>query len=249
MTSLRLEFKKIKRKHFPLIVLGTIGLQCLWLLWSFRNATPAALAQGYTSCFYQLPIINAIILPLFISVLVSRLCDLEHKGHGLKALLPIQKAGRLFDAKFICTACYLFMALVLQTAIIYVLGMVIGFTDQPLIIDFTIYFISQFLVSLFVTALIQIVALKFVNQFIPLIVGLISGFLGLTSMFFPGWLMRFVPSAYYGLLSNIQMDWNRSTRVVTYFHGNYSVPDFILIIGMLAIVYLSGRYFFTRREV
>jgi hypothetical protein len=160
----------------------------------------------------------------------------------------MQKPDSLFNAKLVFTSVYLLVILVVQMLAILVIGHIKGFLDTPFVSDFVFYFLSQFFVSLFLALLIQILALRFVNQFVPIIAGLIAGFLGLMSMFFPPWVMRLVPSAYYGLLSTVHMDWNRTTRIVNYFHAPFSWVDFSVLLLMLILLYLLGRNRFTHRE-
>ncbi len=50
------------------------------------------------------------------------------------------------------------------------------------------------LCSLFLALFLQILALRYVNQFIPLAAGLITGFLGLMAMFFPAWSCGLCPA-------------------------------------------------------
>lgn len=80
MNALRLEFYKAHRKRYWLIVAAMTGAQALWLIWAMRRMDADGLAQGYLECLYQFPILNSIVLPVMISVLVSRMCDIEHKG-------------------------------------------------------------------------------------------------------------------------------------------------------------------------
>ena len=79
--------------------------------------------------------------------------------------------------------------------------------------------------------------------------GAVYGFLGLMSMFFPPAVMRLSPAAYYGLLSNVRMVWDRDTRVVTYFRQPFSWSDLGLVAAAMAALYLWGRRDFVNREV
>lgn len=249
MKALRLEFYKSHRKKLWLVAFLMVTVQGLWLLWAMRGIDAKKLSQGYLSCLYQFPLLNAIVLPVLISVLVSRICDIEHKGDTLKELFTMQSAGSIFDAKVICCAIYTALAVALQIVVILVVGHIKNFGDTPIRSDFLLYFFSQFSVSLFLVILIQIFALKFVNQFIPLVVGLVSGFLGLMAMYFPLWVTRIVPSAYYGLLSTVRMDWDRETRIVNYLHSSFSLKDCLILIGVMIILYIFGRKIFTKKEV
>lgn len=249
MNTLRLEFYKARRKHYWLVVASVIGAQVLWLAWAMRSKEAHDLAEGYVDCLYQLPLLNSIVLPVMIAVLVSRMCDIEHKGGALKKLLTMQPSGALFDAKFLCAAIHLAAAIGIQIAVIFLIGHAKGFGSAPLTVDFFLYFVSQMLSSLFLSLFLQILALRYVNQFIPMSAGLITGFLGLTAMFFPPWVMRLVPSAYYGLLSTVQMHWEKGVDFVEFYRVPFPTADCALLTVAFVILYWFGRKNFEKREV
>ncbi|MEL7567239.1 MAG: ABC transporter permease [Dehalobacterium sp.] len=249
MNALRLEFYKARRKHYWLIVAAMTGTQAMWLIWAMRSMDTRDLAQGYLNCLYQFPILNSIVLPVMIAVLVSRMCDIEHKGGALKMLFTMQPPSTLFTAKFLCAGIHLAGAVGFQTAVILLMGHAMGFSSAPPAADFVMYFASQLLCSLFLELFLQILALRYINQFIPLVAGLITGFLGLMAMFFPAWVMRLVPSAYYGLLSTVHMDWDRATGIVTYYQITFPIADCALLTAALAILYWFGHKNFAKKEV
>jgi len=249
MNALRLEFYKARRKHYWLIVAAMTGTQALWLMRAMRRMDAHGLVQGYLNCLYQFPMLNSIVLPVMIAALVSRMCDVEHKGGALKVLFTMQPSGILFDAKFFCAGIHLAAAVGFQIAVILLLGRAKGFGAAPPTTDLILYFASQLLCSLFLALFLQILALRYINQFIPLVAGLITGFLGLMAMFFPVWVMRLVPSAYYGLLSTVHMDWNRAAGIVTYYRVPFPIADCALLLAALAILYWFGRKSFANREV
>lgn len=249
MRGLRLEFHKARRKRYWLIVAAMSGMQALWLIWAFRRMDAHGLAQGYLNSLYQFAMLNSIVLPVMTAVLVSRMCDIEHKGSALKVLFTMQSSGVLFDAKFLCAGIHLAAAVGFQTAVILLMGRVKGFASPTPAADFVLYFGSQLLCSLFLALFLQIIALRYVNQFIPLAAGLIIGFLGLMAMFFPAWVMRLVPSAYYGLLSTVRLDWDRAAGIATYYRAPFPIADGALLTAALAILYWFGRKSFVKREV
>ena len=215
---LSVEWKKARRRRLWLPVAALVAMQGLWLAWAVRGMDMQEAAQGYLGCLYQLPMMNAIVMPVAAAVLVSRLCDMEHRGDTFKQLFTMVGAWK-------------------------------GFTDVLTAGDALCYLGGQFLVSLFLALLLEVLALRYKNQFIPLAAGLILGFLGLMSMFFPPAVMRLSPAAYYGLLSNVRMVWDQDTRVVTYFRQPFSWGDLGLLAAAMAVLYLWGRRDFVNREV
>ena len=249
MKALYLEMYKCRRRRMPLIVLAMMCLVCLWMLWALRDLSVAELGQGYRNMLYQLPLLNAIVLPVLICVVVSRLCDMEHKGAGWKQLRTMEEAGQLYTAKLACAALHIAAAVGIELGFMLVYGKYRGFSDLPGAGTFLLYFTGQFLTSLFLILVIQGVAVRYVNQFVPLVAGLIAGFLGLMSMFFSPWVMRLVPSAYYGLLSTVRMDWNRLARTVHYYDVGFSWPDCLALLAACIAAYCIGRKGFENSEI
>ena len=175
---LSVEWRKARRRRLWLPVAALVAMQGLWLAWAVRGMDAAEAAQGYLGCLYQLPMMNAIVMPVAAAVLVSRLCDMEHRGDAFKQLFTMQPAHGLFDAKLVLGGAWLLAAVVGQLAAIRLVGSWKGFTDALTTGDVLCYLGGQFLVSLFLALLLQVLALRFKNQFIPLAAGLILAFWG-----------------------------------------------------------------------
>ena len=249
MKTFLIECYKARRRRLGLIVLAMAAVAFLWMSVGLRKMDDADRAMGYACCLYQAPLLNAILLPVFIGVLVTRQCDMEHKGNALKALFTMEKPESLFTAKFVLTGLYLLLAVALQAASFLLTGGIYGFTEALPVADLLLYVLSQWLVSLFLALVIQILSLRYVNQFIPLVAGLIGGFLGLMALFFPPSIMRLVPSAYYGLLSTVRMNWDPAARFSEFYYVPFSVHDLLLLMAVGAAVFTAGILRFRKREV
>ena len=126
---LSVEWRKARRRRLWLPVAALVAMQGLWLAWAVRGMDAAEAAQGYLGCLYQLPMMNAIVMPVAAAVLVSRLCDMEHRGDTFKQLFTMQPAHGLFDAKLVLGGAWLLAAVVGQLAAIRLVGSWKGFTD------------------------------------------------------------------------------------------------------------------------
>ena len=248
MKDLHLEFYKAKRKHLWFIMVVMLLLELLWVFWSLASAN-IDINQGFASLFYRLPMINAIILPILIAILVSRMCDMEHTGSMLKELFTMQKASNLFNAKFACIAIVLLVAMALQVIVMLGISNIYGYTDIPTVFELFMFLVSQYIVCVFIILLVQIVSLKFKNQFVPLATGLLLSLLGLFAMFFPPAVMRFVPSSYFALLSITDMEWDPVTRVITFLQHRFSWIDFAILIAAGIVLYLVSHRVFVKKEV
>jgi hypothetical protein len=249
MKELAMEFQKIRRRKLWLTVAVMLGAQCLWGFWSFRNIAPQRLYQGFRMCLYHFPMLNAIMMPVIIAVVASRLCDVEHKGQTLKLLQTVMPAGRLFDAKFLCGALYIIAAGLAQVIMIIIIGNVNGFLE-PLPADrLFFYLVFTTAVNLTILVLQQVLSLLFVNQMVPLAVGLIGSFAGLFSMFFPQGFQKLILWGYYGVMIQVGMNWDKDTRIVDLYYVPIDWTGFLLLGMMFVVIYMAGRMIFVRKEL
>lgn len=249
INSLQAELLKLKRKHILLIGLGMILVELLWLTIAMHFNDSNYTINGYQTFLYQLPLLNALIFPVIIGVLTSRICDLEHKGSCLKFLFTMQKKADLFNIKFFILSEYIIVIVLFQVMFLYFLGFTEGFLDEFQILGFTMYIISQTTTSIFIMSILLILALNFNNQFIPFITGIIIGFLGFMAAFFPPMIMRIVPSSYYMLLSTVAMDWDVETRIVSYYNIDFNISYLIILIIVILCIFTFSKYYFKRKEV
>ena len=95
MKTLRLEFYKTKRRKVWLTMFALLSVQLLWGLWSMSNPKEWELQSGWMSLLYFLSLLDGIMVPTMMSVLASRLADIEHKGNTYKQLETLRSAGGL----------------------------------------------------------------------------------------------------------------------------------------------------------
>ncbi|AGL01722.1 ABC transporter permease [Desulfoscipio gibsoniae] len=249
MKALAMEFQKTRRRKVWLIVAALIFVQILWALWAFRNMDARDLSQGWMYCLYQFPMLNSIMMPVIAAVVASRLCDVEHKGQTLKLLETVMPAGKLFDAKFQCGALYMLVTVVLQVIFIVISGYTKGFEGDAPLDKLFYYLLFTTAVNLTVLLLQQVLSLLFVNQMVPLTVGLIGGFAGLFILFFPQSLERLFLWGYYGVLMFVRMDWDKTTRIIDFYYVPIDWLGFITLAVMFCAIYMIGRTLFVRKEM
>ena len=73
------------------------------------------LANGYSALLYSLPIIEAILMPVLMAVLASRLWDMEIKGNTAKLLYTLQSRRSLFAGKAVFGVLEVLLVTVLET--------------------------------------------------------------------------------------------------------------------------------------
>jgi hypothetical protein len=249
MKALAMEFQKIHRRRVWLIVAALILVQLLWALWALRYMDARDLQQGWAYCLYSFPVLNSIMMPVIAAIVASRLCNVEHKGQTLKLLETVMPAGKLFDVKFLCGALYMLSVTVLQLLIIIISGYVKGFAGLAPFSMLGYYLLFTTAVNLTILLLQQVLSLLFVNQMVPLAVGLVGGFVGFFIMYLPQGIARLFLWGYYGVLMFVRMDWDRATRITDFYYVPIDWSGFIALVVMFCTIYIIGRALFVRKEM
>lgn len=247
--ALAAEFYKVRRRKVWLIVMALVGVQIMWMIWSCRYINAQELKQGWMHFLYQFPMLNAIMMPVTAAVVASKLSDTEHKGNTLKLLKTIMPAGRLFDAKFLCGSFYMVIIVVFQVLAMIAVGHVKCFYGAVPASMFGYYFLFTAAVNLTILLLQQVLSLMFVNQMVPLSIGLIGGLGGLYTMFFSRSVQKFILWAYYCVFALAGMDWNASTRVCRYYWMSVNWYGLIVLAVVFFVIYIVGRSMFIRKEI
>lgn len=247
--ELKAESMKQKGKRNLLVPLAFLMLVFFWTLFLLKGIKPEELPFGYSSLLYQYPVMNAILVPLMISVTASRICDMEVKGDTMKILFTLEKRGHFFDCKFLTGMKYLFLFFAGQTALLPVFGKLFGFTQEIPWKHFFLFFISSLSVGTALLLLQEILSLFSHNQILPLIVGLAGSFLGLFSLFFPQNIMKLVLWGYFAVFSTTGMNWDKTTRISTYYEIPFPVSTFLLFLIFCAAAFLLCRALIQKKEV
>lgn len=245
----RAEKQKLRKRYIWVCPLAFLGILLLWLLWMFRNADARTLAQGYTSLFYQLPMINAILMPILLAVIASRLCDMEIKGHTLKLLYTLQKRNSFYHCKYLFGIKYLAFFVFGEFLLILLTGKVFSFTETFPVKEGLLYLLTNLVTGMILLGIQQTASLLSDNQIFPLALGLVGSFLGLFSMFFPKAVSRFIIWGYFAMFTPIGMSWDSQTRITDYYAIPFPLTQFLLFCAFGIILYFTGKYLCSRKEV
>lgn len=250
MITLKTEFLKLKRRKIGLTMLVLISVQLAWFLWSTNNPDERELAQGWMDLLYTLPLLNVIMMPTFMSVLASRLSDLEHKGNTYKQLKTLRRPNILFNAKVVCGLFFVAAISIGQILFLLVLGYCHHYTGNPDMHYYILALVLNFACCLSLYLLQLDLSLIFFNQMIPLVIGLCGSLLGLILMYIK--MYSFLPWGGFLSCALVGMDWNIETRVVTLFYREHSIIEYCAV-GMvfiwIVVFYTAGKIAFTHKEV
>ena len=249
MITIQMEFKKIKRKKIGLTMCALVSVMFAWLLWAMRKPDEQELLQGWLGLLQTQPLICAIMMPTFMSVLASRLADIEHKGNTYKQMKTLRTAGTLYHAKVLCGFLFILLITVADYLFLLLLGYHHGYAASPNPKAYLFSFVLQIVCCLSLYLLQLDLSMLFFNQMIPLVVGLCGSLLGVVLMFIR--MYSFLPWG--GFLSSaiVLMDWNPDTRVIDYYYREFSPVELCaltMIFIWIVVFYTAGRILFTRKE-
>ena len=181
MKLLKLEFFKCRRRKILLVCAAVLAAELLWFGMYLTRQDAEDLIQGWMLLFYNLALIDAIILPISVATISSRNCELEHKGASLKLLETMVTPGRLYGAKLAWGALVLAALLIVRTGAFAVMGVVADFHGAIPWGRFAIFTAISWAVSMMVYALQQGLSLRFQNQAVALVAGIFGSFVGTMS--------------------------------------------------------------------
>lgn len=244
------EYRKTRRRYLLLFVLGISAVALMWALQG--KLSEDAREQGWDMLLFQMPLINALILPMMAMLLTSRLGDLEHKNCMLKQLCCIAERGKLYDAKLFYGFGLMLFGILIQWCCIILDGFFRHhFGGSFPAKEYLLLLLFTLAPSTAVYVLQHTVAMCSEKPAVPYIVGIIGEFFGVLSMFLPQypWLRRGILWGYYGVLMFINQNYDRATRTATYYKVDIDRGGFATIVIVTIVIYLAGRRAFCKKEL
>ena len=243
------EYQKTKRRYLLTFVLGMSAVALLWAV--SGKLSEDALEKGWYMQLYQMPLTNALMLPIMAMLLTSRLGDLEHKNGMLKQLCCMVERGKLYDAKLLYGLFLMLVGILIQWLGIIANGLFWRhFGGGFLLKEYVLLLLFTIAPTLAIYVLLHTVAMCCVRPAVPYIVGIIGEFLGVLSMLLPYTeLIKGTPWGYYGDLMMIRAEYDRQTRISTYFYREIDWAGFAEIIIITIVIYAVGRSCFCRKEM
>lgn len=244
-----LEFYKIRHKKILLMI---VFLLCIELFWAFM-AGSISLSRDPDAVSWEVIItfitqMNGLFLPILTAVVVSRICDMEHKGNTWKMLMTASvKREQIYAAKYTCACLLILFVIVLQLVATVVFCQSKSVTS-PIPWELLIQTAMGTLVtSMAVIALQQWISLAITNQAFALCLGMLGGFIGITASLFPGMVRYFFIWSYYNELSPIVMRYIDSS--VVYVTRGLSFPFAGGLLLFSVLLYTVGNFYVCRKEV
>lgn len=232
--------------------LAVTGMLWAWIFSGRLNED--MLRVGWMNFLYQLPLANAVFMPLLGMIVSSQLCDIEHKGNMLRVLAVVMDKGRIYDIKLAVGMTLMMLSVLLSWAATIVFGYAKGFAGDVPVRLYLLYLLFTAAPTAAVYIFQHTLALCLPNQAAAFFVGIIGAFAGLFSMFLPQfpWLRKSLLWGYYGALQFVGLfGWSPETRYRDAYFEVLKIdwPAFAVLIGACLVMYLAGRAFFVKKEV
>lgn len=249
---LQCEFRKTRGRYIFITAIVITVIQLCWAL--YGKYGDFMLENGWMAFLYQLPLVNAIFMPILSVIVSSRLCDIEHKGAMLKSLAVITEKGKIYDAKFIYGLSITLFCNIVSWAVTIIGGYVIGFHGGVPIKLYLLYLLFTVTPTIAIYIFQHTLSLLFKNQAVTFFAGIIGTFGGLFSMFLPQlpWMRKSLIWGYYGVLQFVGLfGWTSETR---YTNARFEVMGFdwnwfCVLIVVSIVMYIIGRKLFCGKEV
>ena len=249
MRTLKLEFYKIRRKKIIPMLLLLLAAEMLWaLLSNSMNVSRNPDQAVWESILFTAASMNGLFMPLMTAIVVSRLCDMEHKGATWKLLAALNVGrGRLYAAKYACAGILLLAAAAAQAVLIAIYGLAKGFPGGIPVAWLLRFIGGTMLATLAVAALQQWVAMAVRNQAFALCLGMLGSFAGLAAALFPAGVRRLLIWSYYLDLAPVTYRYADSAGVYAAQPWNAGLAGAALAAAFLC--YAAGSFHAARNEI
>ena len=231
------EIQKVHRRHDIWICLLVSIIMVVWV-GGLAPSDPEELENAYSALFYSIPVIDSIVMPVFMAVLASRLWDMEIKGNTTKLLYTLQSRRSLFKGKMIFGVMEIFLTVFMEMGAVLLLGKIHGYTEAFPERQFLYLTVCTTVVGLMLFLSEFLIMLIWNNPIPALCVGIVGALLGLFSAFMPPIVSYFVQWGYFIPLSSYEVaKWDQATHTVTYGTRNFNW-------GLLAFTFALAALFF-----
>ncbi|MFS0859353.1 ABC transporter permease [Paenibacillus taichungensis] len=249
MKALSLEYFKIRRKKIWVMLTLFLAAEMIWASMSMSiSISRSAANASWEALIFSIASMNGLFLPIISAIVVSRICDMEHKGNTWKMLMTTNTGrNHVYTAKYICANSLILYGIIAQAVFIVGFGLSKNISG-PLPLSLLVQFAAgTLLTTLAITALQQWLSLTVRNQAFALCLGMLGGFIGTTSGLFPASIRHLFIWSYYMDLNPVTYIYSASSG--TYVSGMLPVGLLIAALLMAAIFYFAGNIHASRQEI
>ncbi|WP_440706431.1 ABC transporter permease [Heyndrickxia oleronia] len=247
--TLGLEYFKIRRKKIWVMILLFLIVEMLWAFMSISRSIASNPDHAiWESVIFNVSSMNGLFMPIISAIVVSRICDMEHKGSTWKMLIATNVSrSHLYVAKYICANSLLLFGIFAQTVLMIMFGLINDFPGSPPIEFFTQFILGTLLTTLAVTALQQWISLAIKNQAFALCLGMLGGFIGMAAGLIPAALRHIFIWSYY--LDTSPVTYRFAGSSGTYVVQPVDNEIVVAALIMTVLLYIAGDFYVNRQEI
>ncbi|MBE9916938.1 ABC transporter permease subunit [Paenibacillus donghaensis] len=247
--ALSLEYYKIRRKRVWGMLTLFLAAEMVWAALSISiSISRSADNAAWEALIFSLSSMNGLFLPIISAIVVSRICDMEHKGNTWKMLMTTHLGLKhVYAAKYVCANSLILYGIIAQALFITGFGLYKSIPG-PLPLSLLLHYVAgTLLTTLIITALQQWLSLTVKNQAFALCLGMLGGFIGTAASLFPAGIRHLLVWSYYMDLGPITYIYEASSG--SYVQQPLSSGQWIAAICLIAICYLAGNAHVSRQEI
>src|SRR5690625_275086 len=171
------EYFKIRRKKIWIMIVLFLTIEMLWALMSTSMSNANHPDQAvWGSIIFNVSSMNGLFMLILSAIVVSHICDMEHKGKTWKLLVATNVSKKqIYMAKYICANSLLLFCIFGQTTLMALYGLTKDFPSAFPIGLFIQFIVGTLLTTFAVTALQQWISLAVKNQSFALVLGMLGG--------------------------------------------------------------------------
>lgn len=249
MKTVRLEFYKLRHKKIFFMIILFLLFEMGWVFMS--SATSMSRnpdSKDWNGIIMTVASLNGLFLPILTAVVVSRICDMEHKGNTWKMLMAASVSrGRIYISKYICVCTLLLIVGLVQVAAVVAFGLLYGLNGHVPISMLMIFLGGTLLTSMAVTALQQWISTVLKNQAFALCAGMLGGFAGMTAPLFPASIRNIFMWSYYTGLCPVTYSYSNNTMKFVANNIGTFMPAAVLLMGIA--IFIAGSIHVSKKEV
>ncbi|MDO5098665.1 MAG: ABC transporter permease [Corynebacterium sp.] len=224
------ELRKLRRLKIPwlvaVLVVAVVALSSTTLFRDTDGVDMAGLLLAVTMA-------QALLSPVFVSIIASRLVEVEHEGNGwhLMAAAGVSRS-RLCALKILLVSAIITVAVIVESTVLYAVAIGDAIPETVNNSAWWGYFGWLALVNIVFVVFHVVIAAKVDNQLVNIGIGVLGAFIAVFSLLLPDTITRFIPWGCYALISPV--GFGGLEKVV------YIQPPYASIIGLVAVMLVGG---------
>lgn len=236
-----IEFMKSRHKHHFLLLIAMLVLNYFLLFKGIKND-----GKQWLNVFYGIPLVNSILLSVYMAILASQAVDVENKGTMWNLIATLCSKRNIFLSKNLYGLIHIVLFCIIQISCVGLLGRFLGFHGNVPNSVIMITFFAEVISGMILFQVQCLISLLFPNQFAALSIGFGGTLTGLFLAFISK--IAWTPWSVLISLSCVSMDYEESTRTMNVFWELPATTQIVVALIYLLCTFLIGLYLFSATE-